>query len=383
MAPKRKFTVAFKLEVLKHATENSGEQTARHFNIDARQVRAWKKQKNALVDAAKLISPRRARIQGGGRRPVSEEMEATLSCWIQERRKRYLRVSRRMIQVKATELFPEMSDCQGENFNASRGWLERFLKRNNFSLRKRTTMAQSDARHSISKIVNFITYVNHKIAEKKMKDSDVIAMDETACWFDMPGQTTVDTVGVKSVTLKTTGHEKCHVTVALAAKGDGTKLKPYIVFKGGIREVKAVAAECNDVVLATSKNGWMDDSLTTDWLAKVVGRRLFGSERLLVWDSYRCHISQATKTEMKTGYRMQMAVVPGGCTKYVQPADVSWNAGFKAHLKQSYDAWLAEEGNKTFTKGGNMRAADKRTISRIPIPGPVPARAFRGYPRCL
>ncbi|KAL2098760.1 hypothetical protein ACEWY4_005240 [Coilia grayii] len=236
MAPKRKFTVAFKLEVLKYATENSGEQTARHFNIDARQVRAWKKQKNALVDAAKLISPRRARIQGGGRRPVSEEMEATLSCWIQERRKRYLRVSRRIIQVKATELFPETSDCQGENFNASRGWLERFLKRNNFSLRKRTTMAQSDARHSISKIVNFITYVNHKIAEKKMKDSDVIAMDETACWFDMPGQTTVDTVGVKSVTLKTTGHEKCHVTVALAAKGDGTKLKPYIVFKGGIRE---------------------------------------------------------------------------------------------------------------------------------------------------
>lgn len=181
-------------------------------------------------------------------------------------------------------------------------------------------------------------------------------------WTRLPGQTTVDTVGVKSVTLKTTGHEKCHVTVVLAAKGDGTKLKPYVVFKGGIREVKALAAESNDVVLATSKNGWMDDGLTTDWLTKVVGRRLFGGERLLVWDSYRCHISQATKTELKKGYRMQMAVVPGGCTKYVQPADVSWNAGFKAHLKKSYDTWLAEEGNKTFTKGGNMRAADKRTI---------------------
>lgn len=118
--------------------------------IDPRQVRAWRKQKDALVDAAKLISPRRARIQGGGRRPVSEEMEATLSCWIQERRKRYLRVSRRMIQVKAAEIFHEMTDCRDENFNASRGWLERFLKRNHFSLRKRTTLAQSDARHSIS-----------------------------------------------------------------------------------------------------------------------------------------------------------------------------------------------------------------------------------------
>lgn len=71
-----------------------------------------------------------------------------------------------MIQVKAAEIFHEMTDCRDENFNASRGWLERFLKRNHFSLRKRTTLAQSDARHSISKIVDFITYANHKIAEK-------------------------------------------------------------------------------------------------------------------------------------------------------------------------------------------------------------------------
>ena len=27
--------------------------------------------------------------------------------------------------------------------------------------------------------------------------------------------------------MKTTGHKKCRVTVGLAAKGDGTKLKPF------------------------------------------------------------------------------------------------------------------------------------------------------------
>ena len=58
-------------------------------------------------------------------------------------------------------------------------------------------------------------------------------MDETAVWFDMVSPTTIDARGTKSVSLKTTGHEKSHLTVVLAAKADGTKLKPYIVFKVG------------------------------------------------------------------------------------------------------------------------------------------------------
>ena len=36
-------------------------------------------------------------------------------------------------------------------------------------------------------------------------------MNETACWFDMP----FDTTGAKVVHVKTTGHEKDHFTVVL------------------------------------------------------------------------------------------------------------------------------------------------------------------------
>ena len=50
-----------------------------------------------------------------------------------------------------------------------------------------------------------------------------------------------------------------------------------------------------------------------------------------------------------------MAVVPGGCTKFVQPADVSWNKPFKDQFREFYDDWM-ESGEKTYTKGGNMRA---------------------------
>ena len=61
-----------------------------------------------------------------------------------------------------------------------------------------------------------------------VQPSDIIAMDETAVWFDMIGNSTVEHKGARTIALKTTGHEKSRLTVILAAKGDGTKLKPYI-----------------------------------------------------------------------------------------------------------------------------------------------------------
>ena len=59
----------------------------------------------------------------------------------------------------------------------------------------------------------------------------------------MVSNTKVDVVGEKTVSMKTTEHEKCRVTAGLAAKGDGTELKPFIVFKGGKNDVEKLKKE--------------------------------------------------------------------------------------------------------------------------------------------
>ena len=41
-------------------------------------------------------------------------------------------------------------------------------------------------------------------------------------WFDMPTSKTVDSIGAKTVLLKTTGHEKTRFTDVLACLADGT-----------------------------------------------------------------------------------------------------------------------------------------------------------------
>ena len=61
-------------------------------------------------------------------------------------------------------------------------------------------------------------------------------MDEISVSNDMVSNTAIHWQGAKSVFLKTTGHEKCMVSVCLA---DGNKLKPFFVFRAAKRESKS------------------------------------------------------------------------------------------------------------------------------------------------
>ena len=183
-------------------------------------------------------------------------------------------------------------------------------------------MAQKDPDQLIDKLVAFVLHV-HRVSMKHPHDAaDIVAMDETPVWSDMVSETTVDATAKKTVSAKTTGHEKSCVSVCLAAKADGTKLSPFIVFKGAKRETAALDKEIKNCYIALFPNAWMNTDLTHAWVNKVLKTFSFGC-RYLVWDSYEFHI--------------EVSIVPGGYTKYVQAPDVSWNKPFKAYATEMYD----------------------------------------------
>ena len=68
-------------------------------------------------------------------------------------------------------------------------------------------------------------------------------MDETDVWPQMVSDTTGYNLGFHTINLKSTGHEKCCVSVCLIAKADGAKLKPFIVFKNAKGETKTFSKE--------------------------------------------------------------------------------------------------------------------------------------------
>lgn len=216
------------------------------------------------------------------------------------------------------EMFKEGESS--ENFMARSGWLRGFMKRYGLSLRRKTSIAQKDPDQLIDKLVAFVLHVRRLSMKHPYKAADIIAMDETPVWADMVSSTTVDGLGKKTVTVKTTGHEKSRVSVCLAAKADGTKLPPF-VFKGAKRETAAMDKELQSCYIASSPNGWMNTELTNIWVNKVLGAFSF-TRCYLVWDSYECHIEDSVKSSLHSK-KIDVSIVPGCCTKYIQAHDVS------------------------------------------------------------
>uniref|UniRef100_A0A915MHW6 DDE-1 domain-containing protein n=1 Tax=Meloidogyne javanica TaxID=6303 RepID=A0A915MHW6_MELJA len=58
--------------------------------------------------------------------------------------------------------------------------------------------------------------------------------------------------------------------------------------------------------------------------------------------------------------QLDTAVVPSGCTKFCQPADLSWNCPFKAQIRKFYDDWLLHS-ERELTAAGNPRPPSMMT----------------------
>ena len=207
----------------------------------------------------------------------------------------------------------------------------------------------------IAKVSHFVMSVRKLRHKKKYALSNIGNMDETPLWFDMPGDTTITHRGERSVPIRTTGHDKGRFTVVLSAMADGRKLKPFVVFKG-VRPI-AELSKVSGVIVAYSKNGWMNEGLTKDWARRGWGEISFG-RRLLVWDAYKCHTMPSVVNVVNSRTNSDISLIPGGLTGKIQPADVSWNKPFKTAYKQRYNRWMIE-GEKTYTKAGNVRAPSK------------------------
>jgi len=96
----------------------------------------------------------------------------------------------------------------------------------------------------------------------------------------------------------------------------------------------------------------MDEEGVKFWLNNVWNKRpgaLLRQRSLLIWDTFRAHLTDAMKEEAKR-LRIDLAVIPGGLTSILQPLDVCLNKLFKDRMRQKWDDWMAS-GEAKKTKG--------------------------------
>ena len=128
----------------------------------------------------------RERLEGGGRKVIDDNFDEIILEWIHGRRANGLRVSRKLIMVKAKRLYEERCP-KGEQdlFKATAGWLQKFMLRNGLSLRRKTTTVQQDPHRVIDKLISYILHVRRFSQQRNYQPSCIIAMDETPVWDDI------------------------------------------------------------------------------------------------------------------------------------------------------------------------------------------------------
>jgi len=80
----------------------------------------------------------------------------------------------------------------------------------------------------------------------------------------------------------------------LSAKADGTKLRPHVLINH-VRRIEGLSKFKNNLYISYAKKSWLDDELTEEYLPTFVPKGLLKKRRHIVWDSFICHINQATK----------------------------------------------------------------------------------------
>ncbi|KAF4802275.1 hypothetical protein TURU_027271 [Turdus rufiventris] len=96
---------------------------------------------------------------------------------------------------------------------------------------------------------------------------------------------------------------------------------------------------------------------------------------LLVYDSMHAHKTGSVKALVKKT-NSELAVIPGGLTKEVQPLDTNVIHSFKANLRIMWENWMVE-GDQSFTNTRRLRQASYATVCQWTVDawGKVSTRA--------
>ena len=175
-----------------------------------------------------------------------------------------------MVRTKASQLakqsrflllYPMINKCKWSN-----KWVDGFMRRNNFSNRRRTTVAQRLPEDLEPKRDEFLSNILYHRMRYNYPLALIGNMDETPLAFDMPSNYTLEETGAQTVGIRTTGYEKSNFTVVLSCLADGTKLPPMILFKlvNVPRQVFPLG-----IVVRANPSGYMNGDEMIFWIENI------------------------------------------------------------------------------------------------------------------
>ena len=228
-----------------------------------------------------------------GRPLMHPEFDSHLRNAVLVLRKHNITLSARMLILNAKKLAIKKGIV---DVKFSWGWLQNFLKRHQFSIRRSSRNYRQPDNLMNEAASIFLEKIRPLIIEKKYKPENILNMDETGVYRDSPFHSVIDIKGKRNVKIITGGHEKNRVTYVPTISMSGDELTALILLPGkGVRNKIGIKIPDDlKVVYTGASSAWMDSSIMCDnyinEVLKPFSRSLGPNDRaLLLIDNFSAH----------------------------------------------------------------------------------------------
>jgi hypothetical protein len=145
----------------------------------------------------------------------------------------------------------------------------------------------------------------------------------------------------------------------LAITTDSHKFPPFVIFR---REALQKYKFLPEIILRVQERRWMTEELILKWL-NVEWKRWAGAWLhkcdMFVLNTFCEHIIDMVK--VKVNEDSDIAVIPGGITKVLQPLDDVINWPFYVTFQRLYDHWVTTR-KQELTSSGRLKHAPLQTV---------------------
>ncbi|CAG9311694.1 unnamed protein product [Blepharisma stoltei] len=305
---------------IQHQNEMSMRDVAAKFHVNSfSSISEWVNKLDELKKSVK--SDKKLKLESFTQFP---ELEKELVHWFTAIREQGIQVLRSTIEEKAKSLAAEMGLAR---FGCGDKWWQGFRTRNNLSFRK----INASSIKPIEKEAELVRQYLDDLASllPQFVPSNIYNFDETRFDWDVKSKFTYDFKGTQRILGVQSAKMNHFITVMLMIRADGEKMPALLIFQEKNGQIPNLVRERlnipENVIIKSNKSGYISDQILNDYLRTILRRE----NQLLIYDQAGSHktimISNAISDLDAT-----KIVIPGGCTKYLQPLDALVIANFKS-----------------------------------------------------
>jgi len=198
------------------------------------------------------------------------------------------------------------------------------------------------------------------IVDNQYTLDQIYNFDETRFEWEVKSRFTYDFYGTDRVLGCSSNAINHALTVMLMVRADGTKLPALIIFKERTRNIpertKRLLKIPTNVMVKSNKSGYISQDILTQYLLLELRR----NEKLIIIDKCSTH----TTPDLMRLYKdinANIKIIPGGCTKYLQPLDATVINSFKRRTHKERISTMMQNIDRR-TKAGNIKRPTRQNL---------------------